>query len=140
MYPRGSHSAQNGSMLVIALFVIVVMSLLGLAMSRMLSASANTIVYEVYGLRAMQAARAGIEQSIAMVFPVPSDEAECVDPLESNIEFSSVPGFENCSFKARCSATEFGSGAGILYKFSSIGRCEVGGISVSREISVEARQ
>lgn len=149
MFPRYKLVRQKGSMLVIAIFVIVVMSLLGLAMSRILSASANTIVYEVYGLRALQAARAGLELSIANVFPVPApvppDGGTCTAVLDSDAAFpafSSVPGFENCSFLAECSATTFGSGAtgGTLYRFSSTGRCEVGDISVSRTVSVEAKE
>ena len=140
MYPRQAIPAQSGSMLVIAIFVIVVMSLLGLAMSRMLSASANTIVYEVYGLRALHAARTGIEASIAQVFPVPDVASTCEAQINSNIEFSSVAGFENCDFSASCDAAPYGGGAGTLYLFSSTGTCEVGEISVSRRVEVEARQ
>lgn len=40
-------SFQLGSMLVISLFVIVILSLLGITMVRMISASSQTVVYEV---------------------------------------------------------------------------------------------
>ena len=61
---------QRGSMLVIALFIIIVLAILGLAMLRMLAASADSVVSEVYGQRALNAARAGVERSIAAAFPV----------------------------------------------------------------------
>jgi MSHA biogenesis protein MshP len=142
MFPRYKMARQKGSMLVIAIFVIVVMSLLGLAMTRILSASSNTIVYEVYGLRALQAARSGIEANIAKVFPVPKSDPEVAGPcgpLLSNVEFSAVPGFENCNYSATCDATLYGDGTHTLYKFASIGKCTAGDISVSRMVKVEAK-
>jgi MSHA biogenesis protein MshP len=140
MFPRYKMSRQKGSMLVIAIFVIVVMSLLGLAMTRILSASSNTIVYEVYGLRALQAARAGIEANIDQVFPVPVAAGVC-GPLVSSTEFSTVPGFENCSFSSTCSSTVFGTGIdeGTLFSFESTGTCGVGDVIARRKVSVEAK-
>ncbi len=86
MFPRTrpSHFQQNqrGSMLVISLFVIVVMGLLVLTLIRLLSASSDTLIYEVYGLRAHQAAKSGLELKLTEVFPLcPPDSVNpvCTD-------------------------------------------------------------
>ena len=44
---KSKHSYQRGSMLVMALFVIIVMSLLGLAVIQILSTSNRSMVVEV---------------------------------------------------------------------------------------------
>jgi MSHA biogenesis protein MshP len=128
---------------VIAIFVIVVMALLGLAMTRILSAASDAIVYEVYGLRALQAARSGIEQKIVEVFPLSEDEeSDCATELNSKLNFPNLPGFENCTYTTTCEATAIGvDGAeGIYYRFKSTGKCQIGGITVNRVVSVDAKQ
>ena len=79
MHVRHHPAKQRGSMLVISLFVIIVMALLGLTLSRLLSASSESIIYEVYGQRALNAARAGVEAQIALAFPI-SGTATCGIP------------------------------------------------------------
>ena len=48
-------------MLVLAMFAIVVLSLIGISMSSMVQSSEKTIVYEVMGERAEQASLVGVE-------------------------------------------------------------------------------
>ena len=60
-----SSNKQKGSALVLAIFIIVVMTLLGTALVRMISTNAETIVYEVVGIRAYQAAQAAIQRAAA---------------------------------------------------------------------------
>lgn len=141
MYPRSKIHHQQGSMLVIALFVIVVMAALGLTMTRILSASSDSVVYEVYGLRALNAARSGIEAKVSEVFPL-SGAPDCATSLNSNADFSAVGGFENCTYTASCEATALGAGGinGTLYRFTSVGNCSIGDITISRQIQVEARE
>ena len=82
-------SEQRGSMLVIALFVIIVMALLGLTLSRLLSSSSDAIIHEVYGQRALNAARAGVEEQIALAFPI-NGSASCSVTSGPTIDFSSI--------------------------------------------------
>ena len=127
---------QQGSMLVISLFVIIVMALLGLTLSRLLSSSSDAIIYEVYGQRALNAARAGVEEQIALAFPI-SGSASCA---ASTIDFTPVPGLESCEVSAQCTQLNVvdGSISRTFYKFTSTGTCSAGDIIATRTVSVDA--
>lgn len=66
----GSRTGQQGSSLVIAIFILVVMLLLGVALTRVLSTSSETIAYEVVGARAYQAANIGLQRRLTELFPL----------------------------------------------------------------------
>ena len=131
-----SVAKQQGSMLVISLFVIIVMALLGLTLSRLLSSSSDAIIYEVYGQRALNAARAGVEAQIALVFPI-SGSASCI---ATTIDFTPVPGLESCEVSAQCTQLNIvdGSISKTLYKFTSTGSCTAGNIIATRTVQVDA--
>ncbi|MFT4993404.1 MAG: MSHA biogenesis protein MshP [Paraglaciecola sp.] len=130
---------QQGSMLIIALFLIIVMALLGLTLSRLLSASSDAIIYEVYGQRALNAANAGSEAQIALTFPV-SGVASCSTTIGPTIDFSSVPGLEGCAVSAQCTQFSVVDGGVTLtyYKFSSTGTCKAGDVVATRTLQVDA--
>ena len=137
-----SGAKQRGSMLVIAIFVIIVFSLLGLTLTRLLASSSDAIIHEVYGLRALNAARTGVEQAISSAFPLhpatPSCSAAPVAPVNFN---PNIKGLENCSYQAGCQAiTVTDVATYTYYRFESTGSCLVGEILVSRRISVDALQ
>ena len=58
---------QQGSMLVIAIFIIVVISLLAASLSRILSSTADSVANEVYSAKAYYAADSGMEYGIYQV-------------------------------------------------------------------------
>ena len=128
-------------MLVIALFVIIVLGLLGLTLTQVLSASSQTVVYEVFGQRALNAARAGVEAQIALALPI-TGGASCSDP--PSFTFSNIPGLENCQYDAKCEQkiiVDTGSGVTATYnQFTSTGQCRAGNIIVSRTVYVDAMQ
>jgi MSHA biogenesis protein MshP len=128
--------SQGGSMLVIALFVIIVLSLLGLTLTKVLSASSEAIVYEVYGQRALNAARAGAEAQVALAFPI-TGSASGADTAA--FAFSAVAGLENCQYDAKCEQLTVTDGIINLayYKFTSTGQCSAGNIIVSRTVYVD---
>jgi MSHA biogenesis protein MshP len=135
-----SKHKQSGSMLVIALFVIIVMALLGLTMTRLLSSSSDAVIQEVYGLRALSAARAGVEQQIALAFPLSPAIASCSDTAP--VVFNVVPGLENCQFDAACNALTV-TDDGLVqtyFKFTSTGQCSAGDMIVSRTVYVDGMQ
>lgn len=126
-------------MLVISLFIIVIMSILGLSMIKVLSASAQSVVYEVYGQRAINAARSGVEQSLAVAFPIsgPGD-AQCNTNTVHN--FATTAGLYNCSYTSSCeliSVTD-GDNSYNYYRFRGTGTCIAGDVVVSRSVSVDA--
>jgi len=62
-----SVKSQQGSMLVMAVFIIVIFGLLASALSSILSSSQDTVSYEVLGIRAQAAANAGMEAGLYRV-------------------------------------------------------------------------
>ena len=67
----------RGSALIMAVFVIVVMTVLGAALMRILSASAESVAYEVLGTRALAAAQTGAQWQLQQVFPLNSGALHC---------------------------------------------------------------
>lgn len=130
---------QRGSMLVIALFVIVIMSLLGLTMVRLLSASADVVIHEVYGTRALQAAQSSLEQQIQIAFPLTQDGAGSCDGTLRQTDYSNVSGLENCLAFSSCAQTSGFDGETIThYSFESEGTCSAGKVTASRKLAVDA--
>ena len=146
MYPnQKSRRQQRGSMLVIALFVIVVLALLGITMTRMISASSQSTIVEVSGLRALTAARSGAQLLLQQSFPLNAPINRCDRSISSAVdfpEFSSISGLNSCTFVAACSTTEVIKRGEIhnYYRFSSTGQCNVGDIVVSRQVALDAMQ
>ena len=140
MYPKHQHpfllankTTQRGSMLVIALFVIIVLALLGLTMTRLLSSSSEAIVHEVLGQRALNAARSGIECAVADEFG-----AGCSNPIFN--EFNGVVGLENCSYRVTPVSKLIQDGAKTFtyWTFSSTGQCRAGKVNVTRLVYIDA--
>ncbi|TDF34529.1 type II secretory pathway component [Alteromonadaceae bacterium M269] len=147
-------------MLIIAVVVMTVILLLGLALTRVLASSSNAIVYEVFGVRAFNAANAGLEQNLARVFNTPGSvpqnlcdtvtsgdasppvgSGNTIDSAVSFSNFSSIPGFENCRFVSSCTVQSFTANSvnQNYFRFTSTGECSSDGIVVSRTVAVDAR-
>jgi len=126
-------STQRGSMLVIALFVIIVLALLGLTMTRLLSSSSEAIIHEVLGQRALNAGKAGVECAVAAEFG-----AGCTAPTFK--EFLGVAGLENCSYRVTpvSKSIEDGAKTFTYWTFTSTGQCSAGKINVTRVVYVDA--
>lgn len=125
---------QRGSMLVIALFVIIVFALLGLTMTRLLSSSSETVIYEVLGQRALNAGRAGIECAVAGEFG-----AGCENPVSK--AFSDVAGLEKCQYSVIKDGPKTITDGGKTFNyfaFTSTGQCREGKINVTRTVYVDA--
>lgn len=133
---------QAGSMLVMALFVLVVLSLLAGTMITIISGSSKSVVHEVYGLRAQQAAQAGIQTLIATSFPIGSAAVACATTVNSSPSFTNIEGFRNCSYSASCSSQDitFNGEDYRHYSYSSSGFCDTGDGIVSRTLFVDAMQ
>lgn len=129
---------QNGSMLVVALFVMVVLAFLGLSLNKMLANSANAIVYEVLGQRALNAAKAGIECQLATNLPISTAVAPyCASP--TNFSLSHIAGLENCHYSTSSNTKVIRDGAltQTYAQFISTGQCVVGDIVASRTVYVD---
>jgi MSHA biogenesis protein MshP len=133
---------QSGSMIVMALFAIIVAALLATTLINMLSASSNSVLYEVYGVRAQKAAQAGVQELSMSAFPLGTGPQQCNQVISSPASFSSITGFQACDFSARCTTEDinFNGEDYRYYRFSSTGTCILNDIVVSRTLSVDAMQ
>jgi MSHA biogenesis protein MshP len=133
---------QQGSMIVTALFVIVVVSMLAGALINIISSSSSTTIHQVYGLRAKQAAQAGIQELLFTSFPADGSAISCNTNTASPASFSNVKGLNGCRYQASCSTEtiSFANVDRLYFKFSSTGSCEIDTNVVSRTLSVDAVQ
>ena len=135
----GKKNSQKGSALVIAIFIIVVMSLLGAALMRMLSTGANTIAYEVLGTRAFQAAQTGQQWKLQDVFPLDGqDPGNCPEVPEEDPPSLNADGLNGCVITINCSKTLPIQGV-VYYTINSTGTCTSAGVTTSRIVEVQAR-
>lgn len=135
---------QSGSALVIAIFALVIMTLIGSALIRMQSSSAETVVYEVIGTRAYAAAQSGIQWQLTEIFPLnTTTTTQCNRDSSGNIEInaptvSGVKGLEGCHLEVNCDDSISHDNVQ-YYTITSTGSCSVAGIVTSRTIEIEAR-
>jgi len=134
---------QQGSMLIIALFIIVVISLLAATLSRVLSSTADSVANEVYSAKAYYAAESGMEYGI---FQVLRNSQVCADFPDltvisnaTNLQFniSDDVGLENCSVAVTCQSIPVDSSS--LFYLTSTGTCDGGKIIAEHNIEAEVR-
>jgi MSHA biogenesis protein MshP len=128
---------QKGSAIVIAIFVIVVMALLGAGLVKILASSAESVAYEVIGTRAYAAAQTGAQWQLLEVFPHDTDTITACQSTITEPDFSNVEGLDNCYATVECDDDEFDGTT--YYIIKSIGKCEVGGVITSRTVEIDAR-
>ncbi|WP_093330462.1 hypothetical protein [Thalassotalea agarivorans] len=135
---------QRGNALAIALFLILVLLLLGSALVQMLSSSSEAIAQEVLGTRALAAATAGANGELAQIFPLDGKTgAGCRANFTYN--FAGVDGLNQCRVFTSCA--NYANNDGIAYyRIESIGECGIGisadednAVVSSRTIKIEAR-
>ena len=124
---------QAGFSIVMAIFILVVLSLLGSYMVKLSGVQHATSTYVIQGARAYQAARAGIEWSIARI----SSPTDCnnIDSAPS-MSFADINDFSvslNCSSSPYSEATDYD-----VYKITSLSEFGVYNSAnyISRKIEV----
>lgn len=129
---------QKGSALVLTIFVIVVVTLLGATLVRIMSSNAETIAYEVIGTRSLQAAKAGAQRKMRELFPLLPSVGVCEvnsDPWD----FSTIKGLEGCeAVNVSCIPGPTVDGV-TYYTITSTGQCTVADVFTSRKIEISAR-
>ena len=133
-------SKQRGSMLIMALFIMVVLALLASAMIKVTSNASTSVADEAFGLRAQQAANAGIQSLISQSLPVGSAPQVCQTTVTSPASFSNIPGLIRCQYTARCQSEDivYQGSSYRHYKFTSTGMCDLQGDLFSRTVAVNA--
>jgi len=133
---------QHGSSLVIALFIMVVMSVLGAALINVIINNEEDYAYEVIGTRALHAAQTGAQWRLQQIFPLrnaPNVDvnislAACVN---GTLNLANINGLNQCTATVQCATV---ANNGINYMtVTSVGQCNINGESASRVIEVQAK-
>jgi len=129
-------AANRGSSLVMALFIIVLMSVLLLALGRQLISASTSVSIEVQGNRAFNAAQSGLQLGLVQLFPLNSS-ASCT-AVSASFSFNQ-PGLESCTATLSClQVSNPDLPARPLYRLTSTGRCQAGDLTSSRVVVMEA--
>ncbi|MCA1929294.1 pilus assembly PilX N-terminal domain-containing protein [Rheinheimera sp.] len=138
---------QRGSALVIAIFIIVVMTILVAALSKMLIGSSESVSYEVLGTRAFFAAQSGMEQGLSQLFPLSATSSYCApigvtgSEAEVTVNFT-ANGLQGCSYTLSCDSGRATAAVTetVYYQLTSTGSCGTGQLQTSRTIQMEVWQ
>lgn len=143
---RQSNKRITGSALVIAIFVIIVMSLLGAALVKIMESSHENVAFEVLGTRAYAAAQTGVQWQLQQIFPLaavgaPPQAIQCSVISNSPPSISHMPGMQGCEIilDAVSACEDFEHNNVRYYRVTSTGQCQIDGEVTSRTVQVEAR-
>lgn len=128
---------QQGSMLLIAVVIIVVMSAVGFAIVSILQQSAQSIVSEVYGARAYQAAQSGLQITLMELYPLDQNGA-AADACTNHTRAFNMSALTSCEATIQCNSDDFADFGITRFSIVAQGVCSVAGEVYSRELAVEA--
>ncbi len=123
---------QRGSSLVMAVFVIVVLSLLGSALVQVLSTSSEGIAQEVLGTRALAAANSGMQGQLQKLFPLKGVALSCPGVgSPTTYDFSDITGLYTCKAVATCAIYIANLKGIVYYRLNSTGSCGTGTVATT---------
>jgi MSHA biogenesis protein MshP len=135
---------QQGSALVLAVFIMVVVMLLGASLIKILSTSSETIAQEVLGTRALAAANSAMQGQMQVLFPLNNAVGSC--PASTGYSFVAIDGLKSCTASVSCDNYVTHNSIN-YYRLKSTGTCGTGTMAAdsnavvlsSRTVQVEAR-
>ena len=127
----------QGSALLLALFTLVVMSLLGISLMRLLHSQSQATGFEVYGTRALMVAESALELQLTELFPLVG-AANCV--ASTDYDLSSIEGLHGCRAQVTCQPLAVNELNSTLYQLVAIGRCQAGDFRTERVVEAQARE
>jgi MSHA biogenesis protein MshP len=142
---------QQGSSLILALFVIIILTLLGSVLMRMISTSSETVSQEVLGTRAYMAANSAMQAELQLLFPLNGVAGVCNanNPYDLQTALNDdISGLYNCDASITCDNYFTDTVNSVEYfRLTSTGKCGTGLmesnskaiVKSSRSIQVEAR-
>ncbi|MBB1441341.1 MSHA biogenesis protein MshP, partial [Shewanella sp. SG41-4] len=86
---------QQGSALIIGVFVLTVMFLLAASLIRIVGDADESVNMEVWGTRALFSANSGADAALAQLFPINGTVANCANVSSTWIPPSNAVGFHN---------------------------------------------
>ncbi|MCY0964208.1 pilus assembly PilX N-terminal domain-containing protein [Parathalassolituus penaei] len=130
MFPESRYRFAQGMGLPMALFVIVVLSLVGLAVERSAETDASTHGHRIASVQAWYAANSGVQLWLPQVLA----SSPCSCPAGDTLVMT-VAGLNGCSVVRQCQAMTV---AGESYcTVSAVARCDGGNASRAVEVRVK---
>lgn len=139
-----SRSRQTGLSIPLAIFVLVIIAMLGAAMVNILNLGQESVAREVVSMRALMAAESGAERGLNTVL---EGGAACTGDLSvaptdlDNLSWSpwtiAAPGLAGCTAVVSCGQINIAGTA--YYSFRSEGECGPAGDRAHRVIQVQAK-
>lgn len=135
MFPS-ARRIQTGFTLPVAVFILVVMALVGAAMVRLAATGATSVAYGTLSTRALFAAESGAQFGMQRLFPLDDSLPGCF--AATTLSFT-VQGLAGCSARVACTALGAFNGKA-HYRIDSTGQCGSGQDQAERTLAVGARQ
>jgi len=126
---------QRGAAMLFAIAIIVVASLLGAAMVRMLRVEQVGVARDVLSTRALLAADSAAQKAMYDLF---QSGSTCVSPGPS-ISFTGISGLNNCSATSACTSFTATGSSKKYYSVRTTGTCGSNTDPATRQIEVLAR-
>ncbi|MDO3388170.1 pilus assembly PilX N-terminal domain-containing protein [Gilvimarinus sp. SDUM040013] len=148
---------QSGFLLPLAIFLLVAMSVMALALSRMTASSNLAVAQEVISVQSFYAAESGAQRAMSQLFFPDDSSRQAIDgrcaAMNITLNFATT-GLNQCSATvvcscrydtaANCDATSAanyeadGPVASSFYQLLSTGQCTIANVAANRTIEVEA--
>ena len=137
---------QQGSALIIGIFVLIVMFMLAASLIRIVADGDEAISMEVWGARALNSANSGADAALAQLLPLTGGAPSCTNVGATWTPPVNEVGFHGCRVNITCSSATVGTLT--QYRINSKAICETGGcgidsstncLRVQRQVEVEAR-
>lgn len=130
-----SKQQQRGFSLPVAIFILVIMALIGAAMVSIMQTSQQSLSTEVLSTRAFYAAESGAQAALGQLFPLDGSAATCSAPYPT--QTYTTLGLNGCTASVTCSSLTTAGRS--FYTLRSTGVCNVGGNNATRQIELMAK-
>ena len=144
MFPNHRSKYQRGFLLPVAMFVVVALGALALAVSRFSGQSSLSAAQEGISLQAFYAAESGGQYAMNRIFYVASGgtpitraaaTTNCAS-INGNVQNFSGSGLANCSATIACASNVDVGSSTTFFTVTSNGQCGSGATSAARSIQV----
>ncbi len=138
MYPETGYR-QSGLGLPSAIFVIVILSMMAIAITELDANSSEAVVFDVQSTKAFLAAQSGVQLGLNRLYPPGQAASNCSNPYFSatpSISFGTT-GLDDCTATVSCAEDIVGGVS--YYTLNSLGQCGTGPGLAQRAVEVRVR-
>lgn len=125
----------RGFSLPVAVFILVIMALIGTALVNLMQSSHTALGQEVLSTRAFYAAESGAQYALGQIFPLNGGAAHCASPYPA-INYNAAD-LNGCSATVSCASNTIGTAT--YYTLTSTGSCVFAATSATRRIELMAQ-